>query len=128
MLLAIEIALTIAAWRKGWKGLALLPVGAALVCGFMVGAAMGAGGLSEEEVFGIGLLIDLGVIAALGVMTAVGRRTATSTGQQSTSASPEAASPAVFPSTAAPADAAREPASAGRASHGVPEHLAGTVQ
>jgi len=128
MLLAIQIALTVAAWRKGWKGLALLPLGAALACGFVFGAAMGAGGLSEGAVFGIGLLIDLGVIAALGVMAAVGRRTVTSTGQHPISASPEAASPAVFPSTAAPADAAREPTSVGRASHGVPEHLAGTVQ
>ena len=41
MLLIIEVALTIA-WRKGWKGYALLPVGISLVIALFTGAAVGA--------------------------------------------------------------------------------------
>jgi hypothetical protein len=41
MILFIEIALTISAWRKGWGGWALLPGVAALASGFLLGLAMG---------------------------------------------------------------------------------------
>ena len=37
MLLIIEIILTIFAWRKGWKWLALLPVGICVAIGFFIG-------------------------------------------------------------------------------------------
>ena len=37
MLLVLEIMLTISAWRKGYKGFALLPVGIALFAGFLIG-------------------------------------------------------------------------------------------
>ena len=37
MLLVLEIMLTITAWRKGYKGFALLPVGFALLVGVLIG-------------------------------------------------------------------------------------------
>ena len=40
MLLIIEIILTVAAWRNGWKAWALVPMGIPLVIGFIVGATM----------------------------------------------------------------------------------------
>ena len=37
MLLLLEIWLTITAWRKGYKALALIPLGLAVLIGFSIG-------------------------------------------------------------------------------------------
>ena len=41
MLLILEIGLTIWAWKRGWKGWALLPALGAFTGGFIVGLASG---------------------------------------------------------------------------------------
>lgn len=53
MLLIIEIILTIFAWRKGWKWLALLPVGICVTIGFFIGITGGSlegGGLIVPDI------------------------------------------------------------------------------
>ena len=41
MLLIIEIILTFFAWRKGWRWIALLPVGICITIGFFIGLTGG---------------------------------------------------------------------------------------
>jgi hypothetical protein len=64
MLLIVEIYLTVQAWRNGWRGRALLPVGIGFATMFMLGAIMGAE-VSGEVLFTIGLIGDFSVIAVL---------------------------------------------------------------
>jgi predicted MFS family arabinose efflux permease len=68
LLLIIEILLTIAVWRKGWKGWALLPAGISLALGFVLGFSIGASGGRPEEWIGLGLIIDGISIMALIIM------------------------------------------------------------
>jgi hypothetical protein len=45
----LQVILSIVAWNRGWRWLALIPMGAALFLGFMIGI-IGAGmGYSPEE-------------------------------------------------------------------------------
>jgi hypothetical protein len=74
MLLVLEIALTIAALLRGWKGWALLPLGMGIGLGFLVGLVMGASGASADGAFAIGLLLDLICIVTLIVMVVKPRR------------------------------------------------------
>ncbi len=69
MLLIAEIMLTIAAWRKGWKAWALVPMGALLALAFMIGVAMGASGSSTDDAFGVGLVLDLACVISLVILT-----------------------------------------------------------
>lgn len=60
MLLIAEIILTIFAWRKGWKWLALLPVGICLLIGFFIGFTGGSleGGMTiVPDLIATGILI-----------------------------------------------------------------------
>ena len=68
MLLIVEILLTVAVWRKGWKGWALLPVGIAWGIAFLIGMAVGAAGGIVDDLIGPCLLLDVMVIVALIVM------------------------------------------------------------
>lgn len=68
MLLIAEILLTIAVWRAGWRGWALLPVGMLLVLGFVIGAAIGAAGGTQQDTVIPGLMLDFMAIVALIVM------------------------------------------------------------
>jgi hypothetical protein len=68
MLLIAEIWLTIRAWRKGWKGWALLPAGCTLVLAFSVGVALGDTSLKEANLFSVGLILDLLLVGVLAVM------------------------------------------------------------
>ncbi len=74
MLLFIEIALTMAAWKRGWKGWALLPIVIAMGIGFMSGLFM----VSEESAFAFGLMLDLMCAAALVGMVVAKKKVATS--------------------------------------------------
>jgi len=65
MVLALEIGLAIAAWRRGWKGWALLPLGIAAGIGFLGGLIIGASGGSEESALVIGIVADVIGIGAL---------------------------------------------------------------
>lgn len=72
MILLIEIALTVWAWRRGWKGWALLPVGIALGMGLMIGFACGAAGSNPGDLSFL-ILADFAVIGVLILMVARGR-------------------------------------------------------
>lgn len=70
MFLIIEIILTVTAWRKGWRGWALLPMGIVLGIAFVIGVAIEASGGSVENVFGVAFMLDILGIVALIIMTA----------------------------------------------------------
>lgn len=65
MLLILEIVLAIAAWRRGWKGWALLPLVSAFGFGFLMGLIIGASGASYGGIFAVGAMIDIVCIATL---------------------------------------------------------------
>ena len=69
MVMLIEIALTISAWRKGWKGWALLPIAIGMSVSFLMGAAAGASGGTIEDILPLCVLIELGMIVSLIVMS-----------------------------------------------------------
>jgi len=68
-MLILEIILMIVAWRRGWRGWALLPMGIVYIMAFLIGVISGAAGFSDMEMqrllivilpfefFGIGVLI-----------------------------------------------------------------------
>jgi hypothetical protein len=66
-MLLVEIGMLAAAWKRGWKGWALLPLLIGLGLGFLMGLS------SAEDAQGVGLLVDVGVIIALGIMIAMPR-------------------------------------------------------
>jgi hypothetical protein len=66
----IEIILTVTAWRKGWAGKALLPVGICLAFGFLVGLMAGATNTPVENLLPVALVGDLAAIVSLIVMSA----------------------------------------------------------
>lgn len=70
MLLILEIILTVAAWRRGWKAWALLPFAVYLFLAFMFGAVIGASGGSMDTALAVGFLLDLTAIVTLIVMVA----------------------------------------------------------
>jgi hypothetical protein len=70
MLLILEIGLAIWAWKRGWKGWALLPIGIGLAGGFLIGFIMGASGASMGSILGVGLVCDILLIITLIVMIA----------------------------------------------------------
>jgi hypothetical protein len=75
MLLVIEIVLTAAAWRRGWKGRALLPFVFGLGFMFVVGIIAGVSGVREMSVFKpLGLACDVAVVVALAYMARHERR------------------------------------------------------
>jgi uncharacterized membrane protein YfcA len=67
-MLIIEIILTIFAWRKGWKWLSLIPLGAALLLGLLMGFFVGASGGDLNAAKGLAIFLDLLAIVALIVM------------------------------------------------------------
>jgi hypothetical protein len=68
MLLFLEISLTIAAWKNGWRGRALLPLAGAFLVAFLLGGALGSSGGSDADARVLGFLCDLGAVIVLGVM------------------------------------------------------------
>jgi hypothetical protein len=70
MLLVLEIVLTIAAWKRGWKRWALLPLGAVLVLGFSLGLSEGSLGLNQDVVTHFAPLLDVLGVIVLGIMVA----------------------------------------------------------
>jgi len=82
-MLLVEIILIIEAWRRGWKGWALLPLGVGAGIGFLIGLIMGASGVSEDSIFGICFVVDLACIGVLIGMIAKPRRVAKLSGTAS---------------------------------------------
>jgi hydrogenase/urease accessory protein HupE len=74
MLLILEIGLVIAAWKRGWKGWALMPIVIGFCAGFITGLVVGDTGGSEEDFFPIGIIFDVLVIGALVTMISKPRR------------------------------------------------------
>jgi hypothetical protein len=61
----LEIILTVTAYRKGWKAIALIPIGVALAIGFMSGAAIKAQGGSPHSASAAAFAGDLLCLAIL---------------------------------------------------------------
>jgi hypothetical protein len=76
MLLILEILLTIAAWRKGWKSRALLPMGFVLFIAFVIGLSIGVSGTNVESTYGVLVLLDLLGVVSLIVMASVAPKSA----------------------------------------------------
>lgn len=73
MLLIMEIWLTIVAWNKGWKAVALLPMLAVLGISFFIGVVCGVNETEYEKVLGLCLALDVAAIVSLAVMCIRGR-------------------------------------------------------
>ncbi|MFC2069976.1 hypothetical protein ACFLTB_02225 [Chloroflexota bacterium] len=84
MILGLEIFLTILAWRRGWKGWALLPLVIAFGAAFLFGLIMGISGASEEEALVMSLGFDIACIAVLIGMTAKPRNKSLKPGPEPT--------------------------------------------
>ena len=67
MLMIVEIWLTVAAWRAGWKAWALLPIACSAGFGFL----LGAGGVELNTIMKVGVMGDIAACIALGVLCAV---------------------------------------------------------
>lgn len=67
-MLLIEIILTIFAWRNGWKSLALIPIGVALLLGFFIGLGAGSSGGDVSSAMGMAIVLDVIAIIVLAVM------------------------------------------------------------
>ena len=68
MILILEIIFTIIAWRKGWKGWALLPLGICMFVGILIGLSVGASEGSIEDVAPWCILLDLVALISLIVL------------------------------------------------------------
>lgn len=90
MLLLIEIALTVSAWRKGWGGKALRPFGYAFAIAFLIAVVTAASGGTVNQVAPILLLVDVGLIIALVRMVLHGPEPARANWRPAPVAEPEA--------------------------------------
>jgi len=70
-MLFLEIMLTIAAWRRGYKGFALIPVGLALLVGFLIGLNNPEMATSDDILSFI--WIDILAVVVLGIMIVLGK-------------------------------------------------------
>lgn len=70
MILALEIILTVVAWRKGWKSKALIPVVIILGGTILFGLLAGASGLNSNDIFFPSLVFDFVLIGILSTMCA----------------------------------------------------------
>lgn len=72
LLLIVEIWLTVAAWRKGWRAWSLLPLGFTLLVAAVIGAAVEVSGGSIERVdIPVSLLLH---VVCLGVLIGLAKR------------------------------------------------------
>jgi len=70
----LEIILAIAAWKRGWKGWAFLPIAITAALGFMIGIASGGQGGSFENLLPLALVLDGACIVTLIVLIAKPRK------------------------------------------------------
>jgi uncharacterized membrane protein YfcA len=71
LLLIAEIVLTIIAWQKGWRWIALIPMGVVLIIGFIIGGAIGASGGTVSDIPAGTILLDITAVIALIVLISV---------------------------------------------------------
>jgi hypothetical protein len=67
-MMIIEIWLKVLAWRKGWKGYALLPVGVSFSLAFLTGIVVSLSDGSVDRLWSVGILLDVCAIVALIMM------------------------------------------------------------
>ena len=68
LLLILEIGLTISAWKRGWKGWALLPGAFTFAAGYMLGMTSGGGSGASVYFFRVGVILDILCVIALIIM------------------------------------------------------------
>jgi uncharacterized membrane protein YfcA len=71
MCMILEIILTIVAWRKGWRWLALLPMGVGGGIGALIGLGIGLSGASQSQLqsaMPVFLIFDIIAVVVLIVM------------------------------------------------------------
>lgn len=68
MLLILEIILTIVAWKRGWKSMALIPVGVV----FCIGLIVGATGATAATIASL-IIFDVICVIILIVMSITGK-------------------------------------------------------
>lgn len=73
--LIIEVWLTVVAWRKGWRGYALLPLAGLFCAGMLIGMSVAATGGKLEDVVGVAVLLELICIGVLIRLAVRGPRT-----------------------------------------------------
>lgn len=66
--LLIQIALTVAAWKRGWGPKALLPMVIGLGLAFIIGFTAGLAGGTPRDIAVPLVLVDLGILISLIVM------------------------------------------------------------
>ena len=69
MLLILELGLTIAAWRRGWRFRALIPLAGLMGVAFLIGVAVEVAGGTFENVTPLVILLDLATVGMLVVLT-----------------------------------------------------------
>ena len=74
LFLIVETILTVIAWRKGWRGWALIPIVANLLISFVVGAAIEVSGGYVEMAYLLFLIFDIATVVVLSVLIKKGRR------------------------------------------------------
>ena len=97
IMLVVEICLTVRAWRKGWKGRALLPMAVGYAMAFLVGAMLAQSGAPWLARVFLGLVVEIGMVGSLIAMGRKGPSCATQPGP------PASLSSAVTPASEAPA-------------------------
>jgi hypothetical protein len=80
--LIIEIILTIVAWNRGWKWLALIPLGVGVLLGLIIGLIGGSMGSTAEDLSWV-VVFDAIVIIALIIMCFVKPKSAEVTATKS---------------------------------------------
>jgi len=74
MLIIVEIALTVMAWRRGWKAWALLPMFLGVSLSFAFGLALAASGVNNmSAILPFAVLFDIAIIVALSCMARTNR-------------------------------------------------------
>jgi hypothetical protein len=74
VLLLVEIGLTVAAWKRGWKWWSLLPLAASFFAGMIFGAVSAGTNGPRDIPFALAITTDILIITALVAMVARGRR------------------------------------------------------
>ncbi len=64
----LQIGFAIAAWKRGWRWWALLPLEALLGMSFFIGLAVTAAGGSVEKAMPVNFLLELGTLISLVVL------------------------------------------------------------
>ncbi len=76
MLLIVQILLTVVSWKRGWKALALLPLGIDVVLALFIGIIGNAYQVDLEAINNMVFIFDIAATIALGIMVGVKRQVA----------------------------------------------------